>query len=52
MRIKLNLFVLLAFFWTTLVVAADDPQQVVKNTANKVLAEVTLNKTGKCEGSI
>ena len=48
MRFKLFALALAACLFTTSVFAADaqhaDPQQVVKDTANKVLAEVTLNK--------
>ncbi len=49
MRFKLFALAFAACLFTTSVFAADaqhaDPQQVVKETANKVLAEVTLNKT-------
>jgi len=49
MRFKLFALALAACLFNTSVFAADaqyaDPQQVVKETANKVLAEVTLNKT-------
>jgi len=49
MRFKLFAMALAACLYATSVFAADahhaDPQQVVKETANKVLTEVTLNKT-------